>query len=241
MARRATLLKQERSRNPNLLILDAGDTLWGQPLANQTQGRVVVEAMRTMGYAALTLGEMDLQLGLPALRQRGAEAGFPFLGANLSGDLPVKPYTLVTLGDQRIAILGLVNGERPQVTVPGGTVTISDPLAAAQRYVPELRRETNMIIVLSHLGLEMDQRLAREVPGITVIVGGHSKRIMQPPLRVGETIIVQAGFNGEGVGLLRLMLDSQGKVITYQGEFIYLTEGVPDDQEMQALLRRYRQ
>lgn len=194
-----------------------------------------------MGYTALTLGEMDLQLGLPALHQRGAEAGFPFLGANLSGDLPVKPYTLVTLGGHQIAILGLVNGERPQVTVPGGTVTISDPLAAAQRYVPELRRKANVIIVLSHLGLEMDQRLAREVPGITVIIGGHSKHIVQPPLQVGETIIVQAGFYGEGIGLLRLVLDGQGKVIAYRGEFIYLTEGVPDDPEMQTLLQRYRQ
>ncbi len=120
MARRATILKQERAKNPNLLLLDAGDTLLGQDLATETQGKIVIEAMNLMGYAAMTLGEADVEAGAPVLRQRATEARFPFLGANLGGDLPVKPYTLVKIGGREIGILGLLHTERTQIPAPGG-------------------------------------------------------------------------------------------------------------------------
>lgn len=237
MARRATVLKQERARNPNVLLLDAGDTLFGQPLADETQGKVIVDAMNLLGYAAMTLGESDLQLATVAvLRQRAGEARFPFLAANLSGPVPVKPYALVAIGGREIGILGLANADVARLEVPGGTFTISDPVEAARRYVPELRAVTNVVIVLSHLGVDLDQRLAKEVPGITVIVGGHSRRFIQPPIMVGTTMIVQAGFNGEGLGLLRLQVDSEGNVTSFQGEVVMLSGGVPDDPEMRALI-----
>ena len=237
MARRATVLKQERARNPNLLLLDAGDTLFGQPLANETQGRIVVDAMNLLGYAAMTVGEADLQqAGLAALRQRADEARFPFLGANLSGSLPVKPYVLVTVGGTQIGVLGLANAGVARLDVPGGTIAASDPVEAARRLLPELRAMANVVVVLSHLGVDMDQRLAREVPGITVIVGGHDKRFIQSPITVDKTIIVQVGYNGEGLGLLRLQVDSRGNVTSFQGEVVLLSSAVPDDPEMRALI-----
>jgi 2',3'-cyclic-nucleotide 2'-phosphodiesterase (5'-nucleotidase family) len=236
VARRATVLIAERASSPNFLLLDAGDALFGQQVANESKGGIAIAAMNLMGYTAMTLGPTDLQAGLSVLRDRAAEARFPFLGANLPTDFPSQPYVLVNIGSRDIAILGLTNAETPLIPAVGGSIAVGDPLEAARRWVPVVRQQTNVILVLSNLGKQMDQRLAREVPGITAIIGGHDREFLQPPLQVGRTVIGQAGFNGEGLGLLRLEIDSSGTVTTSAGEIRYLRAEIPDDRAMRSLI-----
>lgn len=181
MARRATVLTAERAASPQLLLLEAGNSLFGQQVADDSQGRIPIAAMNLMGYSAMTLGQAELQAGAAVLRERASEARFPFLGANLPAGLPAKPYVLVNVGGRDVAVLGLTNAETPLIPAVGGAIAVGDPLEAARRYVPALRQQTTIVIVLSNLGKEMDQRLAREVPGITAIIGGHDREFLQPP------------------------------------------------------------
>jgi 2',3'-cyclic-nucleotide 2'-phosphodiesterase (5'-nucleotidase family) len=236
VARRAAILKAEQASSPNFLLLDAGNALFGQQVANDSAGSVPIAAMNLMGYAAMTLGQTELQAGIGVLRERAAEARFPFLGANLPADLPAKPYALVNIAGRDIAILGLTNAETPLIPTLGGSIAVGDPLEAARRFVPMLRQRASIILVLSNLGKEMDQRLAREVPGITAIIGGHDREFLQPPLQVGRVVIGQAGFNGEGLGLLRLEIDSSGAAATSAGEIRYLRSEIPDDPAMRSLI-----
>lgn len=232
MARRATWLKQQREKTPDLLVLDAGDTFLGQDLADATGGSLVVDAMNLMGYNAMTLGERDLQAGADAMRRWSAQAHFALLGANLPEGAVARPYAFVKVGQREIAILGLTGDTEPV----GGGLTPSDPVAAARRYLPELRKRTSVIIVLSHLGADGDATLAQAVPGLAAIIGGHSRIAPQPAQQVNGAVIASAGFNGEAVGLLTLEVNSSGAVTSFASSAVYLGIAIPEDDGMRRLI-----
>lgn len=226
-----------------VLVLDAGNTLSGQWLAQQTQGRVLVEAMNAMGYDALALGELELSLGLPALRERQAEAKFPFLSANLvslSDQKPLfQPYVLVERQNTRVGIIGLTEAEALQAADGAAGIDVLDPLQTATLYVEELREQVDLLIVLSHLGTPMDQLLAQRVAGIDIIIGGNTRELMRQPLRVGNTLIVQQGYRGEWMGRLAATFDAQGIPTSAEVQVLTLDASYQDDTEMAALVAKW--
>lgn len=247
MARRATAIKDIRGLNPNVLLLDAGNAVTGQILADGSKGRVVVEAMNRLGYTAMAIGERELWLGLDELRQRMREADFPFLSANVqvkeTGELLAAPYTIVEIGGLRVGILGLTNANSTQIKVFDMTtgaawpeiaeqVIVTDPVEAATKYVPEIAAQADLVIVLSHLGIDLDQSLVAWVPGIAVVVGGYSRTILSPPLAQRGALIVQAGYDGEYLGKLALEVDGSGGIVKHAGEIIALGPTFADDPEM---------
>jgi len=243
------VVKQERQASSHLLLLDAGDSLFGDRfLGQQTQGKGIVEAMNLLGYDAMVLGGGDMRLGLDTLRQRMAEAEFPFLSANvvLSGTetLLTEPYIIKEMGDHRVAIIGLT--EPGAADAAQGTIAVLNPIEAARRYVAEVSAKASIIIVLSHIGMEENMKLAGEVEGIDLIVSGAGHVLQSQALQneIAETLIVQAevsspGHAGRMVGVAKLQIDSQGEIKTYQWATVSLTPDFADDPEMRALLSRY--
>lgn len=244
------MVKQERQNSSHFLLLDAGDSLFGDRfLGQQTQGKGVVEAMNLLGYDAMALGGGDLRLGLDILRQRMAEARFPFLSANvvLSGTetLFAEPYVIKEFGAHKIALIGLTEPGAAQVVQ--GAVTVFDPIETARRYVAEVRSKASVVIVLSHIGVEENMKLAEEVEGIDLIVSGAGQVLPGQAVQneTTGTLIVQAevpspGHAGRMAGVARLQIDSQGKVTGYQWTAVSLTPDFADDPEMRALLSTYR-
>lgn len=154
----------------------------------------------------------------PALRRHARWIG----GTPVPEDAPLKhlcdPCLIREVGGRRIALLGLTTGELPRIVSvrPNAGVAVSDPIAAAEVLVPRLRRQADVVIVLSHLGVNEDRRLAARVPGIDVIVGGHSHTLLKAPVivlnRANEngyhgTAIVQAGSRGIWLGRTTLRFD----------------------------------
>ncbi len=248
MARRATIISRERARTRNVLLLDTGDTL---APADQTQGKTTIEAMNLMGYDAMVPGERDFTFGAAVFRQRMAEAKFPFLAANLldaSGNLLCKPYVIKEVGGRKIALVGLTGSLVPNVAqAPFGgaapeTLTVQDPLVVAKEVVAKAQQATKIVIVLSHLGSDMDKRLAKEVPGITLILSGHDAQSVYPPLQVDgtTTLMTQAGRQGEYIGLLHVKIDDKGMATNQQDSaLITLGPDVPDDPTLKKLMDRY--
>jgi len=230
-----------------VLLLDAGDTLISDRwLAKQSQGKIVIEAMNLMGYDAMALGERDLQLGPKTLRQRMADAAFPFLSANveLKGKLFAEPYVIKEIDGHRIAIIGLTG------VIPDAAhgFQVRDPLETAQRLVAELRPQADIIILLAHVGQEMEQRLKEEVEGIDVIVGGSA--LPRPGQAVWDetagVLILPSerpspGHAGRFIGVARLNFDSHGRLVNYESQMVVLSPNVADDPELIALLQRYKQ
>jgi len=244
LARRATAIKQVREGNDGIvLVLDAGGTLVGQWLSLKTDGRVMVEAMNLMGYDALTLGQMDLALGLDVLKERQAEAKFPFLSANVVSVTDKKPFfqPYITLERQgvRIGIIGLSEPQSVQVPGLSDLAMVLNPADAAKQYVAELRDKVDILILLSHLGLEDDKALAQTVPGIDIIVGGKTLQLMRQPEEVGNTLIVQQGYRGEYAGHLKATFDAQGVPNDFSEEIISLTEDYADDEEVAGVVRKW--
>ncbi len=231
-----------------MLLVDAGNGLYGlQTKTHLSQGQAAVAGMNRLGYQAATIGDMDLAWGLDVFRERVGEARFPLVCANVtvvaSGELLLPPYAVVALGGRRIAILGLTSAERRLEMPEGdGILAVGDPIAAARQYLPELRRQADAVVVLSQLGLATNRRLAREVRGIAVIVGGGSRLALAEPVRVPETgtLIVEAGMRGESLGRLTVTIDSQGVVTAYEGQVIELGDAVPEDSDMKQFLEGLR-
>ena len=237
-------MKEVRKTSENVLLLDGGNALFGNRLAQETQGRVIVEAMNLLGYDAMVLGEQDFRLGLDVLRQRMEEAEFPILSANVvlagTDQLFAAPYVIKEIGDHKAALIGLTNQEAASAT--GGAIVVRNPLEALHDYVAQVNKEADVIIVLSHLGTVVDLQLAGEVEGIDLIVGGQSRDVLNPPLWIEEsgTVIAQVGYQGRWIGAVRLELDSQGAVAGHEGQVVVLDDEFADDPEMRAFLDQYK-
>jgi len=237
-------VKQERAASEDILLLDGGNTLFGNRLAQETQGRVIVEAMNLLGYDAMVLGSEDFRLGLDVLRQRMEEAEFSILSANVvysgTDQLFATPYVIKEIGDHKAAIIGLTNQEA--ASAAGGDVVVLNPLEALRDLMDEVSEEADVIIVLSHLGTVVDMQIAGEVDGIDLIIGGQSRDVLDPPLwdELSSTVIAQAGYQGRWIGVVRLDIVSQGTVAGHEGQVVVLDDEFADDPEMRAFLDQYK-
>ena len=174
------------------LRLDAGDAMQGTALAGETEGRAVVDVLKNMRYAAAALGEHDFDWGTDTLRQRMADAGYPWLAANVfdsaSGRRPdwIVPYRVLKIGETSVAVIGYLTPE-VKATLPGdrtrglrfgeGELALHDVLGAVAAQKPALT------LVLAHAGLDCDsvtcvgdavhlaEQLART--GVGLVIAGH--------------------------------------------------------------------
>jgi len=242
------LIKEIRKEHPNVLVFDAGNTLWSNvPLSRKTKGKIIIEVMNAMGYTAAVLGEKDLLLGEATLKERFQEAKFPFLSANVlgtDGKLLARPYVVLELEGHRIAILGLTGQSLPQ----GITFQVLDPLEAAHKYLAKLRREADVIIVLAHIGKSKVKTLLESEEAIDLVIWGGAKPPLPQPLwddEAKELALVaevpSPGHAGRRLGVAKLEFDGEGHIIEYDWKSIALTPEYQDDPEILRVLQKYKQ
>jgi 5'-nucleotidase / UDP-sugar diphosphatase len=208
----AAVAREARARNPNTLFLDAGDAITGTPLSTVFRGEPVFEVMTLMGYDAATLGNHEFDHGWRQIARFRALAAHPLLCANardpdgaLLGD---EPYRVFTTGGVRVGVIGLLTEDMPRVTTSANWdgCTVEAPIAAAKRLVPEVRAKADLVVLLTHVGVEVDAAIAGAVPGIDLVVGGHThtelKDAIWAPSGDRKVPIVQAYRYGERVGIV---------------------------------------
>jgi 2',3'-cyclic-nucleotide 2'-phosphodiesterase (5'-nucleotidase family) len=239
----AGAVDRARGKSPSLLLA-AGDMIQGNAWANLVRGKSTIEVMNAMKFDAMVVGNHEFDFGPKVLKERMAQARFPLLGANVKGFPALKPYIVKNLQGVRIAIIGVVTPETPVVTHPRNVagLTFSTPESAVRKYLQELKGRADIIVVLSHCGFQADKELAARVPGIDVIVGGHSHTKMLQPEQVGQTIIVQAWEHAKALGVLNLRV-KDGKVIGFDGalEEISPATGAANGQVQDIIARYERQ
>jgi 5'-nucleotidase len=215
VVRRNTLIQATRSEYPNTIVVDAGDFSQGTPYFNIYKGVPEIELMNKMGYDVITLGNHEFDNGSKALGKRLKKANFEIVCANYEFKNKrlariVKPYVVLNVADKKIGFFGLLR-DMKQVIMPNyyQEVTFLDPIDAAKKTVDILKNKENcdIIICLSHLGFRAeyegditDRDIAENVPGIDFIIGGHSHLLLEEPVVVNDTKIVQAWKNGAYVG-----------------------------------------
>lgn len=212
------------------LTLDAGDFSEGTPLYNATDGSDSWRMIQSMGYDAITIGNHDWLCGPKQMNQiiQEIQMSTPFLGANLkmkrfkSLREAIQPHLELTRAGLKIAIVGLTTRERIyRWRFKSGK--IKSPVRIMRREVDELHDRNDLVIALSHLGLDADESLAKKVEGVDLIIGGHSHTMLSEPKRVvgrdGRSIsIVQTGAHGQFVGDLLIDYEpgKEVKILRYE-------------------------
>ncbi|MEK7326947.1 MAG: metallophosphatase, partial [Chloroflexota bacterium] len=211
------------------------------------QGRANFAMLDAMGYQATALGNNEGRWGLEALTKLAASAHFPVLAANLlppDSDEPpagLRTHTWFEFGDLKVAVVGVTSEDKIKL-YERLNCRPRPAIEALRDLIPRLRREgAHLILLLSHLGISSDRKLAAAVPGIDLIFGGHTHIHLEQPERVGETLIAQLGPNGDYLGRLDLTLDPATRQITSTSyTAIPCGPHVPPDPTLSGLLELVR-
>ncbi|MBK1721939.1 multifunctional 2',3'-cyclic-nucleotide 2'-phosphodiesterase/5'-nucleotidase/3'-nucleotidase [Thiocystis violacea] len=238
IARRVADVRAEDPDRP-VLLLFAGDLLQGTLTSSLFMGQPDVLLLERMGLDAAALGNHEFDDGQDNFRRLAELASFPFLSANVQArprPLPVQSHLMLG-GDAEpaIAVLGLTTAELLTTTHPRNTqgLRAESPVAVASALVPRLRAHADLVVVLSHLGLAADRRLAREVAGIDVIVGGHDHKALRAPVVESGVSILQAGARGQWLGRMDLGC-VQGRLQPSRYQLIPVVASLPEDPEIAA-------
>lgn len=239
LAPRATLIQSLRDQvqkdGGHVLLIDAGDVNTGIPQSDMQEAEPDFKGMALLGYDVMALGNHEFDKPFATLMKQREWAGFPFISANIyskeTGERVFPSHIVKELEDMKVTIFGLTTEDTPVKSSPINTAPFKfiPVVEEAKKLVPELRKDTDVLIALTHIGhyanetngadAPGDVTLARQVNGIDVIVGGHTQKPLFEPDVQNGTIIVQAHEWGKYVGKVDLeFLD--GKVTLVSSKLI---------------------
>lgn len=274
IAKVATLVKEARKNDPDLLLVDSGDTIQGTPLEyfhnkrNNTPVDPMMQSMNALHYDSMAVGNHEYNFGLKVLEKARSESKFPWLSANSydkGTDHPhYTPYIVKEVSGVRIGVLGLTTPGIPNwENVPNYEgLEFRETVSEAKKWVPILREKekVDVVVITMHMGLEEDLRtgisnpsqvpnenaaiaIARQVPGIDVILMGHTHREVSS-LVVNGVLLTQANRWASHVARVDLYLekgdkDNRWHVVAKSARTIPVTEKTALDPEIAQLGQPY--
>jgi 2',3'-cyclic-nucleotide 2'-phosphodiesterase/3'-nucleotidase len=273
IAKVATLVKEARKNDPDLLLVDSGDTIQGTPLEyfhnkrNNTPPDPMMLSMNALHYDSMAVGNHEYNFGLKVLEKARSEAKFPWLSANTynkgTATTHYQPYIVKETNGVRVGVLGLTTPGIPNwENVPNYEgLEFKETVSEAKKWVPILREKekVDLVVITMHMGIEEDLRtgtpnpsqvpdenaaiaIARQVPGIDVILMGHTHRDV-PSLVVNGVLLTQANRWASHVARVDLYLekDEAGRwhVAAKASRTIPVTEKTTIDPEIAQLGQPY--
>ncbi|WP_095498620.1 bifunctional metallophosphatase/5'-nucleotidase [Paraferrimonas haliotis] len=245
--RLATALKEARQRAKDkgvaFLALHGGDAFQGSLYFSLYKGSANQRLLNEFGLDAMVIGNHEFDLGDQALLDFASGTNFPVLAANmeitpasvLSQTDNIKPYIIKELNGHKVGIFGLVLEDLPKLASPGKGLKFDGEVKSAQATVDKLvSLGVNHIVMVSHIGLDRDLRIAEQVNGVDLIVGGHSHTLlgdftdfgladiegyaaMHTNPNGGKTCVVQAGEYAQAAGELTVKFNDYGQIVSCDG------------------------
>lgn len=282
-ARMATVLARQRAASYRVLHLDSGDMFEGAPVFNTFAGEVEMRALTRMGVNAMALGNHELDKGavnLEEMKQRWG--GFPILAANYLFSDPadptqpklrglIAPFSLFNVKGLRVGVIGMGNLSSLQGIIEGGNslgILPIDAATAVRNTVSLIRGSVDLVVLLSHLGLDEDEGVAQSsqvadtnpvIDGVDVILGGHLHIVLNPPKDLprydeqgnlsGHTVLCHSGAFAKYVGRLDLSVHvadaavpgDRSAVKSYTYELLPIDDSIPEDVDMASMLLPHQQ
>ncbi|MDA7428060.1 bifunctional metallophosphatase/5'-nucleotidase [Primorskyibacter aestuariivivens] len=252
-ARLVTAVNEAKKRSNNWILVDGGDQFQGTLFYTYYKGKLAAEMMNLMGYTAMTVGNHEFDDGPEVLRGFMDAVEFPVLMSNadvsrepLLADV-LKKSTVIEQGGEKIGLIGLTPQNTDELASPGPNIIFTDPSDAVQAEVDALTEMgVNKIIVLSHSGYAVDQRVAANTTGVDVIVGGHSNTYLANnddnadgpyPTVVNGVQIVQAYAYGKYLGELNVTFDDAGNVTEATGDPLLVDAAILANEEVAARIK----
>ncbi|MBI2608234.1 MAG: 5'-nucleotidase C-terminal domain-containing protein [Deltaproteobacteria bacterium] len=253
-AKQLTIIKKIRSENKNVFVLSGGDINTGAPESDLNLGEPSFKGMNLLGFNAMTPGNHEFDNPLTLLKQQGAWATFPFISTNVYDKTTksrlFQPFLLQEINGLKIAILGFTTTDSAYISNVNVIKDIEFKNASeeARKVVDELKGQVDFFIAMSHLGfypdgtLEIqesgDTTLAKNIPELSVIVGGHNHNLLEQPVQENNALILQAKHFAQYLGELHLKIDKHTKKIkNYEYIMHKLDENIPEDPEMLSFLK----
>ena len=254
----ATLVKQEKQLNPNNILIDAGDYFSGPYISTLTEGEAVIKSMNFLGIDAACIGNHEFDHGWDNMLEQIQKAEFPILNGNLffeGTDQLVwdNPYLILERSGLKIGIIGL-HGKFAFYDTINFKMTegieARDEEEYLRKYIEELKPITDLIILAVHQGmpgrqstvgltdvernLYKDILLAKNVPGVDIIVTGHAHQGTEKALVSNGTIIVSTNATATELGKLQIKYDTEKKrIVSHSNELITIFDDeLEDDPDM---------
>ena len=244
----ATVLKGAKSKNPfGTLVFSSGDDLMGRYF-HTFKGEAIYSLMDKSGYEFYALGNHEFDKGSEVLADALDFVNFDILCSDLQVEdtaLEGKciSFKIIEVNSAKIGLFSLMTEEFPFVTIPGKVKLKTNNLEAAKIMVALLKEKgCNIIIAVTHIGLEQDKHLAQNVGGIDVIFGGHSHRESKELVRVDETLIVNAGEQGAYVVKLDIPFDRENILKKDEASYrlIPIISSIASNDNVASMRERYK-
>ncbi|HEY9784047.1 MAG TPA: 5'-nucleotidase C-terminal domain-containing protein, partial [Candidatus Obscuribacterales bacterium] len=254
LARLGHLIRSIRAKDPNTLVIDAGDMFQGTPLFTHYHGEVEVNLLNKMGYDIYTIGNHEFDDGADNLAAQLKKARFEIISANLDcSEHPalnelVKPSTIRKINGQQVAFVGAMTPELERLSLSLGGVKVKQ---ADKNWIEPIKQEVqrlskmgiNKIILVTHCGVDLEEQLARALPEADAIIGGHSHTRLDKPIVIehesgGPTYVVQTGSYGRALGKLDLAFDNKGRLIPKDTKYslINVTDRIREEPDLKEYI-----
>lgn len=258
--RLVTAIAQERKKleGQNVLLLNAGDSFQGSLFYITYKGTAEEEFLNQIKPDAVTLGNHEFDDGESALVPYLDKAQFPIVSANVvandkSGAAgKIKPSIVLEVGGQKIGIIGAVTNDTPELASPGPNIAIADDVKSITAEVEKLKAQgVNKIIAVTHIGYRRERDVIAKIPGIDVVVGGHSHSLLSntDPKAEGpyptmvdnpdgsKVPVVQAASYSKYLGEFKVVFDDNGNVKEASGDPIFLDKSITPDPAVLARIK----
>jgi 5'-nucleotidase len=216
---------KELTESENVILVSAGDDLHGQPLATLSTGGSIVDLMNEVGYLYATPGNHDFNYGTARLLELEKNMKYKLLSANFVKEDTKEPVfsdsDIIEIAGVKLGLFGLATPETATKTNPKNVegYIFEKPVPVAEAEVKKLKEEgAEVIVVLSHLGLDTEtlpdeqSQAVAAVPGIDVIIDGHSHTLLETGKVVSDTLIAQTGEYLENIGIVKIYLKDKAVV-----------------------------
>ncbi|KAK9780524.1 putative 5'-nucleotidase [Seiridium cardinale] len=257
-ARVKTIINETRPSHEDSLFLNVGDEFQGTLFYTFYKGEKIAETLNQLGFDAMTLGNHEFDGGDEPLGDFLQNLTFPIVSANIVSDneklnSTIKPYHIFE--EYGLAVIGVTTQETPSISSPGDGTTFGDPIVAVQNTIDLIKSVTNItrIAAITHIGYDVDIKLAQETSGLFLIMGGHSHTLLgdmegaegkYPTIETnkdGDEVFIVTSYRwGEYLGYIDVTYDADGKVLAYHGAPIHLTNTTAQDEDLQSQIEAWR-
>jgi len=242
----------------NVLLLNGGDNFQGSLFYTTYKGAVEAEFLNQMKFDAMTVGNHEFDDGEEALVPFLDVIEFPVLSANVAASASskvgdrIKPSMVIEVGGEKIGIVGAVTNDTPEIASPGPNILIADDIKTITAEVEKLKAEgINKIIALTHVGYPRDKEMIAKIPGVDVVVGGHSHSLLSNTDEKAEgpyptmidnpegyqVPVTQAASYSKYLGEFSVTFDDNGVVKEAKGDPILLDSSIIPDEGVLARIK----
>lgn len=244
--RRAFYLRSIQQAEKDVLTVDVGDAVVGLDDFARLKADFYTDAFKHMRYDLVGMGENEARY-MTQIASPKPYGDTPVINANIaesaSGKLiATQPYIIhETASGVKIGVIAILGQHFVDLYLQQKAgIGVFPPADVLRQHVPLLREKSDVVVVLSHTGIDATRQLAADFPEVDVFLSGHSFHLMlDAPEVIGKTIVMPVRGSGKYVGKLTLDLDEDGKVIGHSGEWVALDDTISDDNDMVELLGRH--